>query len=202
MQRIALVPPNYILSHLNTPGGRPFASCVRDRSRASEQIRNCSCSSDVRVFESSSWICSAEKRRWRRVRQGERQGGGGDWGTFSVLHAAGTAALVHHAQAASASQVALALYLSLQSTAGPANGQANIAWRPANKSVANVLCLCMHAVGEGVCWVSHQGARAGQAGPEAAPVESAVPAARRRSRSGTALQVAWPRKRGEAPSAA
>jgi hypothetical protein len=45
--------------------------------------------------------------------------GGSPLASLRVLQAAGTAALVHQAQAASASQVALVVYLSSQSTAGP-----------------------------------------------------------------------------------
>eukprot|EP01052_Picozoa_sp_SAG31_P009842 SAG31_NODE_526_length_14475_cov_5.135197_12_plen_237_part_00 len=59
-------------------------------------------------------------RRRRQILSHLNTEGGRPFASLSVLHAAGTAAEVHQAQAGSASQVDFDLYLSLQSTAGPA----------------------------------------------------------------------------------
>ena len=127
--------------------------------------------------------------------------GGSPLASLRVLHAAGTAALVHQAQAASASQVALVVYLSSQSTAGPggdggAGGPGGVGvgggagglggggggpplqqvWQGPVQKKQQPLLVCFVAVGwsDGHCCFAHDLARQSAKGESASSSAAAV----------------------------
>jgi hypothetical protein len=72
--------------------------------------------------------------------------GGSPRASARVLHADGTAALVHQAQAGSASQLALVVYLSLQSTTGAGVGAEAVTAAPVMKLIPG---CCWHVTSHG-----------------------------------------------------